>query len=227
MKCQILKLKSGEDIICAVSIKAKTKYILTDPYIFKSTTMVNFDTGLPYDVTVIKDWLMLTNIKTITIPANHIAGSSTPSKEAKALYVKELEKIKKLKLSKKIPPSVPNSDSSKSLNPRDFEKEIQEFMNKIMESTMPPQMPKEEDDFFSPPNQNAFNRPMIQMSMIFPPEVMIELMESGIINVNDLKKIAKEVKKKLKFTGDEKHRPDFGNKLTDWNPDPKSDDYTK
>jgi hypothetical protein len=28
------------------------------------------------------------------------------------------------------------------------------------------------------------------------------------------------------ITGDEKDRGDFGNKLSDWNPDPKSDDYS-
>ena len=50
-----------------------------------------------------------------------------------------------------------------------------------------------EDDFFPNPKDKMFDRPMIQMSMIFPPEVIIELMESGIINVNDVKKIAKEV----------------------------------
>ena len=63
------------------------------------------------------------------------------------------------------------------------------------------------------------------MNMLFPPEVLIDLMESGIINVNDINKIAKEIKNKLKYTGDERHRKDFGNKLSDWNPDINSDDY--
>lgn len=230
MKCRILKLKSGEDVISTVCFKLKTKYTLIDPYIFKSTTMVNFDTGLPYDVTAIKDWLMLTHIKTIIIPCSHVAGMSIPSKEAKDLYMKELKKIKestKPKPIKKQGPRTAEEDLKQNKkNPRDIEKEMMGIMDKIMGNIM--SNPADtEDDFFPDPKENMFNRPMIQMSMIFPPEVMIELMESGIINVNDVKKIAKEVKKKLRFTGDEKHRPDFGNKLTDWNPDPKSDDYTK
>ena len=231
MKCRILKLKSGEDVISTVCFKLKTKYTLIDPYIFKSTTMVNFDSGLPYDVTTIKDWLMLTHIKTIVIPSSHVAGMSIPSKEAKNLYMKELKKVKELTKpkptkSKEEPPTSEEDLKEKKLNPKDFEKEMMGIMDKIMGNMMP--NPGDlHDDFFPDPKDKMFDRPMIQMSMIFPPEVIIELMESGIINVNDVKKIAKEVKKKLRFTGDEKHRPDFGNKLTDWNPDPKSDDYTK
>ena len=78
-----------------------------------------------------------------------------------------------------------------------------------------------------PPRKRKSNkiRPLIQMNMLFPPEVLIDLMESGIINVNDINKIAKEIKNKLKYTGDERHRKDFGNKLSDWNPDINSDDY--
>lgn len=66
---------------------------------------------------------------------------------------------------------------------------------------------------------------MIYMSMVFPPEMIMNLITSGILDPRDIQKMIKEVKKKNKFTGDEKERKDFGNKFSDWNPDPNSDDY--
>ena len=53
----------------------------------------------------------------------------------------------------------------------------------------------------------------------------MNLVTSGMLNPEDLLKMVKEVKKKNRFTGDEKNRTDFGNKFSDWNPDPGSDEY--
>ncbi len=61
--------------------------------------------------------------------------------------------------------------------------------------------------------------------MMIPSEAIMNLITSGLLNPEDLLKMIKEVKKKNRFTGDEKHRTDFGNKLSDWNPDPGSDEY--
>ena len=96
--------------------------------------------------------------------------------------------------------------------------------------TTPEEFNKNPADLYNelfPPKDKRKSKsiPMVQMSLLFPPEVMIDLMESGLINVNDINKIAKEVKRKLKWTGDERHRQDFGNKPTDWNSNPNSDDY--
>ena len=235
MNCQLLKLKSGEDIICNLTGKNKTKYVLVDPFIFKVITMVDQNTGGPYDHTSIKDWLVLTNEKIISIPSNHVAGSSTPSPEAKELYLKELKRCKsinnlkktKTKL-KKLPP-LPDQHDLPKTDAKSIAAYEEEMMH-IMESFFGAAFSSPDESLPTLPtskHNKASNRPMIQMSMLFPPEVMIELMESGIIDVNDIKKIAKEVKKKMRYTGDEKHRPDFGNKLSDWNPDPNSEDYTK
>ena len=68
-------------------------------------------------------------------------------------------------------------------------------------------------------------RPMIYLSMVIPPECIMNLMTAGILDPEHLLEMIKEVKKKNNFTGDEKNREDFGSKFTDWNPDPKSSDY--
>jgi hypothetical protein len=69
------------------------------------------------------------------------------------------------------------------------------------------------------------DRPMIYLNMIIPPEAIMNMVSSGIIDPDVLQEMIDQVKKRNKFTGDEKDRKDFGNKLTDWNPDPSSDDY--
>ena len=69
------------------------------------------------------------------------------------------------------------------------------------------------------------DRPMIYLNMIIPPEAIMNLISSGVLDADVIQKIIDETKKKNNFTGDEKSRGDFGNKLSDWNPDPQSDDY--
>ena len=62
--------------------------------------------------------------------------------------------------------------------------------------------------------------------MMLPPEALMNLMNAGILDPKQLSKIAKKVKKDNKFTGDEKNHPNYGNRWTDWSPDPNSNDYT-
>ncbi len=255
MKCQLIKLKSGEELISDIGIKTKTKCELINPYVIRFTVMIDPVLGVPYDVSTIKDWLVLSDIKKINIPTNHIVNIFEPSVLTKKLYKQELKRTKdllkqpKLKPKDKIPD--PNTDiipSDKDLN----NNEIRNFIEDILSNMFSNESPTlEENNFYDsmsmtpedqykdipdpinlyneafPPRKRKSNknRPLIQMNMLFPPEVLIDLMESGIINVNDINKIAKEIKNKLNYTGDERHRKDFGNKLSDWNPDINSDDY--
>ena len=62
--------------------------------------------------------------------------------------------------------------------------------------------------------------------MVIPPEAIMNLITSGILEPDMLLKMIDEIKKRNKFTGDEKGREDFGNQFSDWNPDPLSDDYS-
>ena len=63
MKCQLIKLKSGEELISDIGIKTKTRCELINPYVIRCTVMVNPMLGVPYDVSTIKDWLVLSDIK--------------------------------------------------------------------------------------------------------------------------------------------------------------------
>ena len=81
-------------------------------------------------------------------------------------------------------------------------------------------------DFDSLIPEELKSRPMIYLSMVIPPETIMNLVTAGILDPEQLLQMIEEVKKKNNFTGDEKKRDDFGNKLSDWNPDPQSDDYS-
>ena len=53
----------------------------------------------------------------------------------------------------------------------------------------------------------------------------MNLITAGVIEPQVLLNMIDEVKKRNRFTGDEKNRKDFGNNFSDWNPDPNSGDY--
>jgi hypothetical protein len=96
MKCQLIKLKSGEELISDIGIKTKTRCELINPYVIRCTVMVNPMLGVPYDVSTIKDWLVLSDIKKINIPTNHIVNIFEPSVLTKKLYKEELKRAKDL-----------------------------------------------------------------------------------------------------------------------------------
>ena len=74
-------------------------------------------------------------------------------------------------------------------------------------------------------DENELDRHMIMMQMYIPAESIMNLITAGIIKPQVLLDMIEEVKKRNRFTGDEKERKDFGDKFTDWNPDPNSEDY--
>ncbi len=250
--CLLFKLKSGEEIISHIVKKTKLKYIVENPFVFRNTTVVHPVTTQTHEIITIHDWLKLTETKTTDIPMDHIVSVLNPSAETIDIYNKELKNRSKINFSSKSNKTKTSKDSQPKPNKnnptdKEMEKLLKDMFGSIFEipettdqpysvdpaiaGTTPEEFNKNPIDLYNelfPPKDKRKSKtiPMVQMSLLFPPEVMIDLMESGLINVNDVNKIAKEVKRKLKWTGDERHRSDFGNKSTDWNSDPNSDDYT-
>jgi len=248
--CLLFKLKSGEEVIAHILKKTKLKYTVENPYIFKTSTVVHPITTQPHEIVTIHDWMKLTETKTTDIPTDHIVSAVVPSIETKAIYIKELQnKTQRKPISiPKNPKEDKKDQSAKStkteqLSDEEMQNLLRGMFGTIFEmpgsvgaadpmdaGTTPEEFNKNPIDLYNelfPPKDKRKSKsiPMVQMSLLFPPEVMIDLMESGLINVNDVNKIAREVKRKLKWSGDERHRPDFGNKPTDWNSNPNSDDY--
>lgn len=236
MNCKILKLSNGEELIADVQEDSE-KYIINNPMVFLTSSMID-DNGIPVDVTFMKDWLNNSDIKTIELNKDRVVAVTTASKKCIHHYTLEKEKF----------------EADMKMKNELTDKEYQQFMNdidnmvsKFIESQDEPELPFEDETPFEELErmhkrrkkrrkrkkqtnsslipEELQDRPMIYLNMVIPPEALMNLITSGIIDPEILQVMIDEVKKKAKFTGDEKNRKDFGNKFSDWNPDPKSDDY--
>jgi hypothetical protein len=145
------------------------------------------------------------------------------SPEVCQLYDVELMKDQKSTLpkqkAKKLPPN-PMKD------PFDFlDKHIQDMLDKVDK--------KYEDesnlkDLAKPQKDDK----MVFMNMVFSPEIIVELLKSGILDrkefgamINEITDENGEGMNPQKYTGNKKDKKDLGNKWTDWNADPSSEDY--
>lgn len=218
MNCKILKLKSGEEVI-SILTESKAKYILENPMLFRSTTVMDH-MGRPYDMTTLKDWLYNSDQKSISIPRSHVASLVEPSEKCKTMYLQQLTNL-----------SAVSTEVVTEEDRAHAEKEMEDMFNELFEKFGPGGEGLDEkgapfaDEETEIGMEKMDGKQMIYMSMVFPPEMIMNLITSGILDPRDIQKMIKEVKKKNKFTGDEKERKDFGNKFSDWNPDPNSDDY--
>jgi len=237
MNCKIIKLSNGEELIADVQEDSE-KYIITNPMVFLTTTMSD-DQGLGIDVTFMKDWLNNSDIKTIELNKDKVVAMIDASKKCIKYYNYEVEKTQNEEKMK-------NNLSEKELE--QFMKDIDSVMEKIFnpdgiadDIPYDDELPYDEIERQEKRRKkrrkrkkNIENnmipkelqeRPMIYLNMVIPPEAIMNLMTAGILDPEILQTMIDEVKKKAKFSGDEKNRKDFGNKFSDWNPDPKSDDY--
>ena len=68
------------------------------------------------------------------------------------------------------------------------------------------------------------------MNMALPPELAREFFEEGLFEMDffdedeNEEDFLKEINDQL-YTGEEKNDPDYGNRWTDWNPNPLDDEY--
>lgn len=237
MNCKILKLSNGEELIADVQEDSE-KYIVNNPMVFLTTTMSD-ENGLGVDVTFMKDWLNNSDIKTIELSKDRVVAIIDASKKCVRHYTLEKEK----------------NENEEKLKNNLSEQEIEQYMkdvDAIMEQIFNPSSNGDEFPFEDEipyeeiereekrrrkrrkRKKNIENniipkefqdRPMIYLNMVIPPEAIMNLISAGILDPEMIQTMIDQVKKKAKFTGDEKTRKDFGNKFSDWNPDPKSDDY--
>lgn len=239
MNLKILKLKSGEEIAGQILEENDSIVKIFQPMIFRVVSSFDND-GNPCDVTTLHDWLMNTDEKQVSLPMNHITFIMEPNKETKQLY--ELESIKEFDKNN-FKTSVQESKIEKNIKMNEKDADLfgaflqdlldsassMEKWNKMEESPLTPKRKrKTPKKNVLPPDmtdENELDRHMIMMQLYIPAEAIMNMVTSGLLDPRILLDMIKEVKKKNRFTGDEKHRKDFGDKLSDWNPDPNSDDY--
>lgn len=242
MNIKILKLRSGEEIACQVLEQNETIVKIFQPMLFKTTSSYDIK-GRLIDVTTLSDWLVNTDVKHIELPMNHVAFVTEPSKDTLSLYTlesaKEFSKDNTSSNLKKI-------DVEENLNSQDILLDSADIISNLLgdlfnssddimgDMLSPPpkrrnnKRKKKSKKYALPPDmtdEKELDRHMIMMQMYIPAESIMNLITAGILKPQVLLDMIDEVKKRNRFTGDEKDKKDFGNNMSDWNPDPNSNDY--
>jgi hypothetical protein len=234
---KVFKLVSGDEIIGDLLEGSEDNIIkINKPMIFRTSTVID-PKGYPYDVTILKDWLVRTDTKIAEIPKAQVSLMFNPNEQTTKLYdleIKRLEENPSEELLKghDIMGDLPIKDEINDLMD-EFMDAMTDIANEKIEEQYQPQKKKkrkkqpktEEIDLSAIIPDELKKRPMIYLSMVIPPEAIMNLVTAGILDPEQLLSMIDEVKKANKFTGDEKKRKDFGNKFSDWNPDPESPDY--
>ena len=245
MNLKILKLRSGEELACQVIEENDSTLKVFKPMVFK--TLSSFDpSGMPYDMITLHDWLMNTDDKTIDMPTNHIVISTIPNDDTVKLYeVESSREFDKDNIKTTLTENTmtdQSQDLSKITESNMFSDMVRDMIQSTFdmednyEDSQPPRRKRKKTrrDRDSrkksnlPPDmmdESELDRHMIMMQLYIPAESIMNLITSGVIQPQVLLDMIEEVKKRNRFTGDEKTRKDFGDKLSDWNPDPESVEY--
>ena len=235
---RILKLRSGEQLITSMKGQNGSKYLLERPMIFERMSVYDAY-GQPKQVTVLKDWLSFTNEIQTKIPKDHVASFLKPAQEAINLYEYEKEKLDVLPPNttiKKYPMTPPPSNGDSTL---EDDMKIMDLFDKLTRAqkgkndkepiNLNDEFPEEAFDSLEDREEDITDmKNFVSMTLFFPPEVLLTLVEDGIVDETDITELIRYLKgknspKSPPYTGDEKDRPDFGNRWTDWQVD--LDDY--
>lgn len=232
---KVFKLVNGDEIIGNIIDSTDSIFKINNPMIFRTSTVMD-NRGYPYDVTILKDWMIRSDNKIAEIHKNQVSLIFSPNEKTIKLYNLELDRMEN-----SPPEQIINSDNPESPFENTPEAQLTDMLDDFMDEIhgimqdnqkqnskkkKRKKLPKaDEVNFESMIPDELKKRPMIYLSMVIPPEAIMNLMSAGILDPEQLLGMIKEIKKANKFTGDEKKRKDFGNKFSDWNPDPESPDY--
>lgn len=242
MNLKVLKLRSGEEIAGQILEETESVIKIFQPMVFR--TLQSYDEeGRPCDVTTLHDWLVNMEDKNVSLPLNHIAFMSEPSKDTKKLYEIECEREFSGNNVKTVLKDAEIKEPTKMFPEMQMDKKEAELFSNFLEELMDTLGPSQKEELkkplpkkrkklnknnYLPPDmkdESELDRHMIMMQLYIPAEAIMNMITSGLLDPKVLLDMVNEVKKRNRFTGDEKNRGDFGNKLSDWNPDPNSGDY--
>lgn len=234
---KVFKLVSGDEIIGSlIESQDDSMLKINQPMIFRTSTMMD-NKGYPYDVTILKDWMIRSDVKIAEIPKTQISTVFSPNEKTMNLYSLELKRLsespsEEIVKAEDVMDNFIGADSTINDIMDNFINAMDEFAdyqplknNSKKKKKKKPAKQQEELNLESFIPDELKKRPMIYLSMVIPPEAIMNLVTAGILDPDQLLAMIEEVKKENKFTGDEKKRKDFGNKFSDWNPDPESHDY--
>ena len=236
---RIIKLTSGEEIIAKMKGSDNKKMTVERPMVFRSTQAFDI-LGNQKEVTFLKNWLGYSNEIQAKISKESILTILKPDSDVVVLYDKEKEREDTKDSETKFnigdlgnPPSGKKTPSSKLddiiKNEENFTPD--EYLKKF--GFDPGQISNIMDQFFgeeSDPEEMFDPKEIVNLNISFDARIIKTLVDNDIIPpeylLNLIEKFEKRETISDEFTGDEKEREDFGNKWSDWNQDPKSDDYS-
>jgi hypothetical protein len=219
---RVLKLQSGEEIIAKIKGKEGEKIILENPMIFTTQFRSN-PFGQTQEITFLKDWLINIKKDTVKIPENFIVTWNAPTSDVSRLYDAE-RKNKSMGQFRKT------SKDQNQTNPMD---KILEDLKKLEKQIDESEKAIEDQDMKTPFPPFPIDTPSnsIFMSMMLPPDFIKNLIDEGYLDMddidfpeNDISDFYEEINDH-QYTGEDVNDPDYGNRWTDWNPDPLSDEY--
>jgi predicted transcriptional regulator len=237
---KVIKLRSGEELIAEIASSENDKVTLLKPMVFKSIVLPD-PMGMPKEGIVLKNWLAFGNQTETTIPSDFIATILEPTQDVVSYYLSEKDRqggFEKTPLDEFTNQIKPKITPEQDMNAADYEDMISDMFDTIFNGMTEPK----KNDSKSGKNKKRKDKKeeVIHMSMVFSPQALAFMINEGMIDPRDIMDMIKHFnldkpKKKKKnnresindqkYTGEQKDRDDFGNKWTDWNPDPSSDEY--
>ena len=206
---RILKLKSGEELITKITSSKSNKLIIEKPMIFKSTTVTDAY-GRAKEITVLKDWLLYADHKETSIPKDFVASFLKPDLDVLELYQLEKKKDEEQKKKNRIIKR-PNKDTINKKN-IDAENEFDSIMNilnkyknkddivdKIMnniENMSDEEFQEMQDE--QEPQESDFEN-YITMNIVLPPEALLSLVDSGLIEEEEIMRMIRALKSQAEF----------------------------
>lgn len=235
-KYKILKLKSGEDLIGTVRLTKDGNVKIHRPMAFKTAISQDMFGSSIREYFMLKNWLVMSLDRVAILSKDSINTIVSASPEVSSLY--EYEKAKEDTNPNKFKPKIVQPLEEEKIdsphppieaNERNSLNDLKRYVEEMMQETE--KMMEEESnlkDVAKPPKGDK----MVYMNLIFSPEVIVELLRTGLINRKELGEIVNHITNEngegmnpQKFTGNKKDKKNFGNDWTDWNSDPSSKDY--
>ena len=175
--CRLLKLRSGEEVLCLLAGENESTIHVLRPMVIKSH-MTHDNFGVTREITVLRNWLEFTEAQEVDIPKDHIATILKPSDSTVNLYQNSIRKEEKTKKAveeaqKQLDEILGDEDT--------FNQMLKELMGE--ESSEDKEKPK--DNFpksSTMPFPFGANPNSVGMFFSIPPNLFEELLENGLLD---------------------------------------------
>ena len=167
--------------------------------------------GHSKEITFLKDWLSNSSSDVAAISEKFIISWLVPSRDVTRLYDMEINDKRSNK-----------PKSNKEMTDPYHSKDV---LDKILEELQNLDAESEENSPFHPFDMRD---KFVFMHMMLPPEIVKEMFEEGLLDFDIEENFSSGMSKEInddQYTGEQTKDPDYGNRWTDWNPDPFTEEY--